>query len=52
MTPSRKYTPVVTSDTSRVRMYLAWLADRPDTVGGDPLTGVRARDWAARDYRV
>ncbi|MGR6924213.1 hypothetical protein ACU635_58970 [[Actinomadura] parvosata] len=35
---------------SRVRMYLAWLADRP-TTGADPLTDSRARDWAVRDYR-
>ena len=37
---------------SRVRMYLAWLADR-DTAPGteDPLTHPRARDWAVRDYR-
>ncbi|MEV0195320.1 hypothetical protein [Nonomuraea sp. NPDC050691] len=34
---------------SRVRMYLAWLAERPVTIGGDPLTSARARDWAMRD---
>ncbi|MET8051551.1 tyrosine-type recombinase/integrase [Streptosporangium sp. NPDC005286] len=39
---------------SRVRMYLAWLAERPDGggVGGDPLAHARARDWAVRDYRL
>ncbi|MBB4703956.1 tyrosine-type recombinase/integrase [Sphaerisporangium siamense] len=36
---------------SRVRMYLAWLAERPATRNGDPLTDRRARDWAVRDYR-
>ncbi|GAB3973039.1 hypothetical protein GCM10029978_051490 [Actinoallomurus acanthiterrae] len=39
---------------SRVRMYLAWLAD-PDAnrrSKGDPLTNARARDWAVRDYRL
>ncbi|MBB6347448.1 tyrosine-type recombinase/integrase [Nonomuraea muscovyensis] len=38
---------------SRVRMYLAWLAD-PEAgrrFTGDPLTDRRARDWAVRDYR-
>ncbi|HUR07067.1 MAG TPA: tyrosine-type recombinase/integrase [Nonomuraea sp.] len=35
---------------SRVRMYLAWLAERPAT-NGNPLTDRRARDWAVRDYR-
>ncbi|MGW4410940.1 tyrosine-type recombinase/integrase [Nonomuraea sp. NPDC004702] len=37
--------------TSRVRVYLAWLAERPATVNGDPRTDRRARDWAVRDYR-
>ena len=37
---------------SRVRMYLAWLADhRPQDAQGDPITSPRARDWAVRDYR-
>ncbi|MEV0387714.1 hypothetical protein [Nonomuraea sp. NPDC050643] len=36
--------------TSRVRMYLAWLAERPAAMQ-DPLTDRRARDWAVRDYR-
>ncbi|MDF5757389.1 hypothetical protein [Spongiactinospora sp. TRM90649] len=37
---------------SRVRMYLAWLAERPDGGVGDPLAHARARDWAVRDYRL
>ncbi|MFE3455875.1 hypothetical protein ACFXJ8_43960 [Nonomuraea sp. NPDC059194] len=35
---------------SRVRMYLAWLTERPAT-GGDPLIDAHARDWVVRDYR-
>lgn len=35
---------------SRVRQFLAWLADAE--VDGDPLTEPAARDWAARDYRT
>jgi site-specific recombinase XerC len=34
---------------SRLRMYLAWLAERP-AADADPLTDSRARDWAVRDY--
>jgi integrase/recombinase XerC len=34
---------------SRVRGYLAWLAD--SDASGDPLTDAAARDWAVRDYR-
>lgn len=39
---------------SRVRQYLAWLADaRSRPVGrGDPITDSAARDWAARHYRT
>jgi integrase/recombinase XerC len=39
---------------SRVRMYLAWLADPGSNrrSKGDPLTNPRARDWAVRDYRI
>jgi hypothetical protein len=35
---------------SKVRQYLAWLADA-DTEG-DPLGARDARDWAVRDYRT
>ncbi|KLL10428.1 hypothetical protein BL254_20350 [Protofrankia sp. BMG5.30] len=35
---------------SKVRQYLAWLADT--TLDGDPLTEKAARDWAVRDYRA
>jgi integrase/recombinase XerC len=35
---------------SKVRTYLAWLADAD--VNGDPLTNPKARDWAVRDYRT
>ena len=35
---------------SKVRQYLAWLADA--AVDGDPLTTPAARDWAVRDYRT
>jgi len=35
---------------SRVRQYLAWLADAD--VDGDPLNQAAARDWAVRDYRT
>lgn len=35
---------------SKVRQYLAWLADA--AVDGDPLTTPAARDWAVRDYRA
>jgi site-specific recombinase XerC len=43
---------------SRVRMYLAWLADGTSSGSsrrrfrGDPLTNPTARDWAIRDYRL
>lgn len=39
---------------SRVRQFLAWLADAVDTgaVDGDPLTDRHARDGAVRDYRT
>jgi site-specific recombinase XerD len=38
---------------SKVRQYLAWLAATgADELDGDPLTQVRARDWAVRDYRT
>ena len=39
---------------SRVRQYLAWLADAraAGAVDGDPLTDPRARDGAVRDYRT
>jgi integrase/recombinase XerC len=39
---------------SRVRQYLAWLADALESgaVDGDPLTGPAARDWTLRDYRT
>jgi len=38
---------------SRVRMYLAWLAEHRPTPAttGDPITSPSARDWAVRDYR-
>ena len=38
---------------SRVRQYLAWLADDDGArrSHGDPLTQPAARDWAVRDYR-
>ena len=36
--------------TSKVRQFLAWLADA-DT-DGDPLGEAAARDWAVRDYRT
>ncbi|MEW2354572.1 tyrosine-type recombinase/integrase [Spirillospora sp. NPDC029432] len=36
---------------SRVRAYLTWLDAVGDLDGGDPLTDVRSRDLAARDYR-
>jgi GNAT superfamily N-acetyltransferase len=35
---------------SRVRQFLAWLADA--AVDGDPLDDPAARDWAVRDYRT
>ena len=35
---------------SKVRQYLAWLADA--ALDGDPLTMLAARDWAVRDYRT
>lgn len=35
---------------SRVRMYLAWLADA--AVDGNPLTDPAAATWAARDYKT
>lgn len=35
---------------SRVRMYLAWLADA--AVDGVPLTDLAAAAWAARDYKA
>ncbi|WP_322756749.1 tyrosine-type recombinase/integrase [Frankia sp. Cas3] len=34
---------------SKVRQYLAWLAD--SDLDGDPLADRAARDWAVRDYR-
>ncbi|MFB9682192.1 tyrosine-type recombinase/integrase [Streptosporangium vulgare] len=37
---------------SRVRMYLAWLADHAATYTADPLSDRQARDWAVRDYRM
>ncbi|MET8338511.1 tyrosine-type recombinase/integrase [Streptosporangium canum] len=37
---------------SRVRMYLAWLADQAATYTADPLADRQARDWAVRDYRM
>lgn len=37
---------------SRVRMFLAWLADYTATYTADPLTDRQARDWAVRDYRM
>ncbi|WP_051864848.1 hypothetical protein [Streptosporangium roseum] len=37
---------------SRVRMYLAWLADHAATYTSDPLAHSQARDWAVRDYRM
>lgn len=43
---------------SRVRMFLAWLADGTGSGSsrrrfrGDPLTNPTARDWAIRDYRL
>ncbi|MEV0399424.1 tyrosine-type recombinase/integrase [Actinoallomurus sp. NPDC050550] len=39
---------------SRVRMFLAWLADGTGRrrYRGDPLTNPTARDWAVRDYRL
>jgi site-specific recombinase XerC len=39
---------------SRVRMYLAWLADGGGRrrFRGYPLTNPAARDWAVRDYRL
>jgi len=36
--------------TSKVRQYLAWLADAD--LDSDPLTSTDGRDWAARDYRT
>jgi site-specific recombinase XerD len=36
---------------SRVRQYLAWLADTGD-IHGDPLADPHARDGAVRDYRT
>ncbi len=39
---------------SRVRQYLAWLADAIEAGGidGDPITDSAARDWAVCDYRT
>ncbi|MEV4582936.1 tyrosine-type recombinase/integrase [Nonomuraea jabiensis] len=37
---------------SRVRMYLAWLADHAAAYSTDPLAARQARDWAVRDYRM
>ncbi|GAA3164156.1 tyrosine-type recombinase/integrase [Nonomuraea roseoviolacea] len=37
---------------SRVRMFLAWLADHAATYTAGPLTERQARDWAVRDYRM
>ncbi|MEU7748056.1 hypothetical protein [Nonomuraea sp. NPDC049158] len=37
---------------SRVRMYLAWLADHTTSYTTDPLTDRQARDWTVRDYRM
>ncbi len=39
---------------SRVGQYLAWLVGALESgaVGGDPLTGPAAREWAVRDYRT
>jgi site-specific recombinase XerD len=36
--------------TSKVRQYLAWLADAD--LDEDPLTSPAGRDWAVRDYRT
>jgi site-specific recombinase XerD len=36
--------------TSKVRQYLAWLADAD--LDDDPLAGPDGRDWAVRDYRT
>jgi integrase/recombinase XerC len=35
---------------SKVRQFLAWLADAPDDA--DPLRSADGRDWAVRDYRT
>lgn len=45
MTPQARRTYL-----SRVRVYLAWLAD--SDVDGDPLTDPDAAAWAARDYKA
>jgi site-specific recombinase XerD len=37
---------------SKVRGYLAWLAEADVDGDGDPLTDSDARDWAVRDYRT
>ncbi|MDP4510246.1 tyrosine-type recombinase/integrase [Nonomuraea turcica] len=37
---------------SRVRMFLAWLADHAATYTADSLADRQARDWAVRDYRM
>jgi len=37
---------------SKVRQYLAWLADADTDTGGDALGACDARDWAVRDYRT
>ncbi|MEU4548056.1 hypothetical protein [Nonomuraea dietziae] len=37
---------------SRVRMYLAWLADHAAAYTSDPLPHSQARAWAVRDYRM
>ena len=37
---------------SKVRQFLAWLADADADTDGDPLGAVDARDWAVRDYRT
>ncbi|MGA2929726.1 MAG: hypothetical protein ABSG43_27815 [Solirubrobacteraceae bacterium] len=36
--------------TSKVRQFLAWLADA--ALDQDPLTSAEHRDWAVRDYRT
>nr|CEL13409.1 Site-specific recombinase XerD [Kibdelosporangium sp. MJ126-NF4]CTQ99098.1 Site-specific recombinase XerD [Kibdelosporangium sp. MJ126-NF4] len=54
-TPSGPLDPdTVRAYRSRVRQFLAWLADTSDAGGidGDPLTDPHARNGAVRDYRT
>jgi integrase/recombinase XerD len=37
---------------SKVRQFLAWLADTDTDTDGDPLGVAAARDWAVGDYRA